>query len=146
MKTLNRTISSGKSLNSLREKLKSQEDLLERIRTLLTPPLHDHCVWSVLNKGELILFTDSPAWASRLRYLSSNLQQQLRREGLSIRRVLVKVSLSNKEYLQKSGARNLRRANPISQSNAQLLRSIAQTVDDPSLKASLERLSKHAKE
>ncbi len=139
VKPLHKLLNTGKALASVGEKLAAQDALLKQLRSLLPQPMDQHCVWTVLKKGDLILLVDSPAWASRLRYLSPKLTQQLRQSGLSVRRILVKVTLINTRHIQRKKSR---RAIPMSSSNAKLLSSVAETVDDAELRDALMRLSK----
>lgn len=139
MKTLNKLLSSGRALASIEEKLAEQEALLKQLRSLLPQPISEHCIWAIPKKGDLILLVDSPVWASRLRYLSPKLNQQLRQYGLKVRRIQVKVSIMRGDVLQDK----TRRANPISAANAKLLSSAAQSVDDEELRSALLRLSRH---
>jgi len=139
MKPLTKLLNSGKTLATIGGKLAEQDALLKQLRSLLPEPLSAHCVWSILKQGELIVLVDSPAWASRLRYLSPKITQQLRQTGLAVRGVQVKVSLSNKRHMPR---KKIRRATPISNANAKLLSSVAESVDDDELRNALLRLSR----
>jgi hypothetical protein len=94
----------------------------------------------ILKNGLLVLLADSPVWASRLRYASHDLQRQLILHGWSIRRTQSKVSIPKKltEYNAK-----IRPTMPLSQANAELLRSVAESIQNKELKDALIRLSTH---
>ena len=140
MKPLKKFFNSGKTLAWIKQNLTEQEAILNQLRPLLPPPMGEHCVRAIAKKGDLILLVDSPAWASRLRYLSQNLTQQLRQKGLAVRRIQVKVTIASSRKLHREG---MRRANPLSPSNAKLLSSVAECVGDDALRSALLRLSQH---
>jgi hypothetical protein len=50
-----------------------QRQVLRAVRDKLTPPLDNHCLHASLDEGKLTLVTDSPAWASRLRFFAPDL-------------------------------------------------------------------------
>ncbi|MEN8167827.1 MAG: DciA family protein, partial [Pseudomonadota bacterium] len=113
---------------------------LKQVRLLLPSPLDDHCSSAVLQNGRLVLLADSPVWASRLRYLSHNLQRQLSQKGFSIRRIQSRVSIP--EDLVKHQER-IRPITPLSQANSDLLRSVAESMENQELRNALLRLSRH---
>jgi hypothetical protein len=141
MKPINKLLTAGKALASMDARLVEQKILLEQVRSILPLSMAEHCVWANPNsKGDLILMVDSPAWASRLRYLSPKLSLQLRQNGHPVRRIQVKVTILNMSPMQQ---KKIRRANPLSISNAQILSSVAESLDDEKLSSALLRLSRH---
>lgn len=50
-----------------------QRQILRAVHDKLTPPLDNHCLHASLDEGKLTLVTDSPAWASRLRFFCPRL-------------------------------------------------------------------------
>ncbi|WP_286293134.1 DUF721 domain-containing protein [Methylomarinovum tepidoasis] len=59
---------------SLQARLALHQRLLTALRRSLPPALRDHCLACVFGRdGTLILYTDSPAWATQLRYLQPRL-------------------------------------------------------------------------
>lgn len=68
-----------------------QERLLNRIRQRLEPDLGPHCLHARLAEGRLTLVTDSPAWASRLRFQARDLIRDLGSEQEPVRECRVRV-------------------------------------------------------
>ncbi len=71
-------------------------ELTQQVTKYLPLAMHDHCWVTAINDAELTIVTDSPAWASKLRYLSRDLIRKLKQESTlpNIRYVKVKVSPS----------------------------------------------------
>ena len=61
-----------------------QRQILRAVHDKLTPPLDNHCLHASLDEGKLTLVTDSPAWASRLRFFAPDLISAL---GLGLGRI-----------------------------------------------------------
>ena len=58
----------GKIHSSIIDRLKEQNRLLIDIKKSVPPFLREHCIACVAKENNLILFTDSAAWASQLRF------------------------------------------------------------------------------
>jgi hypothetical protein len=56
--------------------------LLGRVLDELPDPLRSHCCDVTLAEGVLTLYMDSPAWATRARFLADGLPRSLRREDI----------------------------------------------------------------
>ena len=112
--------------------------LLTRVRMHLPSPLESHCRAALVKKRQLILFVDSPAWASRLRYYSRNLKSLLLREGMRVERVSVRVMISDAPHQHHGKA-----AKKLSTDNASLIRQTAECIGDEDLSAALRRLGSH---
>ena len=141
MKSINKLLAAGKTLATIDTRLAEQKALLEQLRAIMPLSMAEHCIWAVHNRnGILVLMADSPAWASRLRYLSTKLSQKLRQIGYPVTRIQVKVTILNNPPIQQ---KIMRRANTLSLSNAKILNSIAESVDDEKLSTALMRLSRH---
>jgi hypothetical protein len=116
--------------------------LSRQIRKHLPPELASRCEVIEYNANYLILLTDSPVWAARLRYASAELQQRLvAAEALQVRRIKVRVSPTGRSEppLKHQAAPRL------SAENARLLRQTAQAVGDRKLAAALCRLAGRGK-
>ncbi len=108
---------------------------------LLPPPLGEHCRAAALHDGELVLSADSPAWASRLRYLAPMLQAQLsRKAGLRLQRIAVTVAPPAPRVGRRPPLRNL------SPQSTEHLAEVAEATEDPRLREALMRLVRHARE
>jgi hypothetical protein len=109
--------------------------LLRAIRTALPSPLDEHCLHASLESGELSLVTDSPVWASRLRFFTPQLERDLDSRHGSISECRVRVqpctvapSPAPVRKLSSRAARHLMEA--------------AEGIDDAPLAAALRRLAK----
>jgi hypothetical protein len=72
-----RCLSDSETRGALLTLIDGQRQLLQTIRARLTPPLDAHCLYATLEEGKLTLVTDSPAWASRLRFQAPELTANL---------------------------------------------------------------------
>lgn len=134
----NNFLHSAPALKVLKHRLQEQEQLLSLTRSLLPSPLNQHCL-HVQDKGSsLLIYTESSAWASRLRYCSNNLRSQLRKKGFHFGKINVRVLISGQ-----SGATPRHCARTLSSDNAILMRTVAESIQDPELGAALMRLSRH---
>jgi len=116
-----------------------QQRILNLIKELLDKQVADHCQSASLTDNRLRLFTDSTIWASRLRFQSQALKQQLAAHGLNISQIDVRVSL---DALQKPVPRKKPARPVLSSSAARLIMETAEGFDnDPELAAALTRLA-----
>lgn len=143
MKPVHNLLNSGKVLTRLGRQLAAQAELLELVRSQLPQPLDEHCVSAILHQQNLTLLTDSPVWASRLRYLSRNLQQRLRQTGVKILSIKVKICIIERSFMS---PKKPREATLLSPDNAELLRSAGECMQDKGLRDALLRLSRHTVE
>jgi hypothetical protein len=120
--------------------LQEQERLLSLVRSLLPESLCHHCLFVRKNASGLVIYTESSAWASRLRYLSSDLRLKLQDRGLAIGKINVRILLA-----EQPRTRPARSTKGLSATNAELMRSVAQETQDPDLRLALERLSRHVR-
>jgi len=127
------------TLRRIQSQLEDQQALLARVRACLPPGLAPHCQVSVLTGDRLSLYTESPAWASRLRYMQREITAQLTQQGFPIRELRVRINIADSQ----PAFREQWQSQPLSAANAKLLRSIASGVTDPDLRRALERLSSH---
>lgn len=109
------------------------------IRSLLPPPLDQHCHHAQRKDNSLLIYTTSSAWASRLRYFSSNLRIQLQEKGIHFGKINVRVLIGDQRK-----AVTKRPVRPLSSGNASLIRDMANDIQDPELSAALKRLSRCA--
>lgn len=72
-----RCLSDSETRGALLALIDGQRQLLQTIRARLGPPLDAHCLYAALEEGKLTLVTDSPAWASRLRFQTLELTAEL---------------------------------------------------------------------
>lgn len=127
------------------------EDVLQRgqflhhlnnlIGTLLDPDARLHCQLGNIRDGLLILYTDSTAWASRLRYQTPTLLKQLQQhKGLeSLQKVEVKVLPE-----EKKDVKNQKIA--LSSGASSCISTFANGIEDENLRNALKHLAAHHKE
>lgn len=127
----------GGALSRFLERRQLLAELERLLSRNLPPPLDIHC--KVLNlRGDcLILAVDNPLWASRLRFQTRTLLQQLAPvESVTVRTIQIKV-LPQAVPRQKKTRRN----KPLSAANAQLVRQTASSLKDERLRAALLRVA-----
>lgn len=79
------------SLQRIERELKAQKTLLTDVRQCLPADLAKHCAAAQLREGTLVLHTDSPAWATRLRYLAPQLVSVLADEYPALREIKIRL-------------------------------------------------------
>jgi len=121
-------------------RVRSQSALLERVKRELGAPLNLHIVAALMHNKRLILYTDSSAWASRLRFSSRTLLGLLVGKGLEIEKITVRIALPSASTNSRS-----RTERHLSRDNSLLLEKTAETIDDPGLRQALKRLSRHGR-
>ncbi|MBL1432347.1 MAG: hypothetical protein COC09_08275 [Gammaproteobacteria bacterium] len=72
-------------------------ELTQHVTKYLPLAMHDHCWVTAINESELTIVTDSPAWASKLRYLSRDLIRKLKQETSLPNISFIKVKVSPNE-------------------------------------------------
>lgn len=127
--------------------LVAQTDRLAHINRVfhayLPPHLHDHAKIVSTSAQHWLIQTDSSAWASRLRYLLPQLQQQLAEQfGASVPALKLRVQPPSGKPLAADGAPQ-RRMHMTAQSAA-LLAGAAEDISDQRLGAALLRLAGNA--
>lgn len=123
--------------------LVAQSDRLARINraflAYLPPHLHDHAALVALSDDAWIIQTDSPAWATRLRYVLPSLRNQLAEFlGADVPPLNIRI----KPAAAKSAPPQRRVT--LTHENAALIEGAAQAVEDDRLGAALLRLARHA--
>ncbi len=127
------------AIRKLLSRSAKQNSLLQQVRTLLPKPLDEHCLAAVPKEGSLVLYADSSAWASRLRFFARNLTRELQhRDQTGIERISVRIFIPDRARKPKPRSKTL-----LSKENAQLLQQTAESIGDPALGAALIRLSQH---
>ena len=126
-------------LPALFKRAQKLSNVQQKIRSELDPPLSEHLIVADFNNQSLILHTDSPAWAARLRYNISKILDIARIScGLSeLRSVRIKVVLSE------NGITGVKRKIELSNQSKQLILNAAESTSDPQLRSVLLRISKN---
>lgn len=105
----------------------------------LGPPLSDHLRVANFNNETLILYTDSPAWAARLRFKIPDILKcaQAISGSNKLRTIRIKVDIPP------SDSNETKKRISLSTQTAELIRQTAATITDDSLRSILQRLSCH---
>ena len=116
---------------------------LERlVRAALPADLAAHCSVMNLKKETLVLATDSPAWAARLRFAVPGLVKQLQCQlSTPLTRAEIRVRPVSQE-IQESA----RHPPALSMASATLLARTAEGIENPALREALYRLAAKASE
>jgi hypothetical protein len=91
--------------------------------------------------GRLTVTVRSPAWASRLRQQEAGLVRSLRADPVFRGLRDIKVRIQPTDPVMKPMPTPMRGPSRIPSQAARLVRSVAETVTDPQLRAALERLA-----
>jgi predicted nucleic acid-binding Zn ribbon protein len=93
LKSVNDLLTHRSGLRRIVDSIPAQLSWAEWLRTTLTAPLADHIVSAVPKSAELVVFADSAAWATRLRYALAALLPQVMARDASILRTTVRVQM-----------------------------------------------------
>jgi hypothetical protein len=110
--------------------------LQRRIRRALEPDLRPHCLHATLEGGRLTLVSDSPVWASRLRFGAPGLMAALAGER-PVTEVRVRVA---PQAAARSGLAT-QPAVTLSAGTVSHLLGAAESMEDPDLAAALRHLA-----
>ncbi len=123
------------------QKTRYHQRLLATVQAHLPPDLRAHCSGATTVGGQLLLFTESSVWATRLRYQQRDLIDRLRAHAyLPISTVRIQVTLPAQTLTTATARRPLQ----LSHANAATIRKAAVAIADSDLQAALQRLAKHA--
>ena len=129
----------GKSeISRLLSRARALGELDERVHELIPAPLNDHCRILSLRDDTLTLAADSPVWAARLRFHTTQLVKQLS-DDQTVNLRTVRVCVRPRE--RPAATRTASGKPLISRKNSHTLKQGARQVTDPDLKAALERLA-----
>ena len=127
------------TLKALLEKSRQIERLQALLESRLEPAARPHCHVAALDSGTLRLVVSSSHWATRLRYQQKRLIRQL--QAFNEFATLTKIHCRVQPPLVKKAPPV--RTMPRSQVASASLRETADYVEDPDLKAALQRLARH---
>jgi hypothetical protein len=139
MKQIHKLMATPGSMARLKQELTRQKQLLEQVRACLPATLKPQLLAAVLTDKALTLWVNSPAWASRLRYLAPQLMRQLRQQGLAIEHLHPRI-IPPRAAMQPS---RRRRVAGLSEKSAEILRQTAESLEAGPLREALRRLSRH---
>lgn len=139
LKSVRHLLKDKPTLKHLEHEIGAQKALLARVHRLLPGELATHCVAARVDGRRLVLHCDSPVWASKLRFLATELRSLLQTDYPSLREIKIKL-------LPQRG-RVERRRMPARHSDlaAEMVRDSARALPPSRLRDALERLGKALK-
>lgn len=125
------------SLRALADEAGVQQTLLSELRRHLPDMLAGHCSAARLRDQQLIVSVDSPAWATRLRFVAPQLLDSLRQRYPDLEAVRVKVAVTH-QCSEQTRRRTARR----SAAGARIIHEYALETSETPLREALMRLSR----
>ena len=105
------------------------------LRQNLPVPLAEHCRLANVDRDKLVFQVSNPVWKSKLRLHGETLLGAAAAAGLEVRTLVVKVVAATPMSPGQTAGK------PLSQAVRDSLRSTAQSVEDPGLRAQLLKLA-----
>ena len=87
-------LSRGPQLRELASRLPQQQSWVQWLRELVPAELATHIVNAVPKGAELVVFADSAAWCTRLRYALVAIEAQIAARDTAVQRTRVRVAVS----------------------------------------------------
>jgi predicted nucleic acid-binding Zn ribbon protein len=95
LQSVNELLSHRSGLRRIVDSIPAQLSWADWLRAALAPPLAGHIVSAVPKSPELVVFADSAAWATRLRYALAALLPDIRARDAAISRMTVRVQMKS---------------------------------------------------
>ena len=110
----------------------------DKLQTTLPPPLSDNFIVANVSKDTLVLHTQSPAWASKLRFNTPLILECIKQfyDATPPKSLRIKVVPESPQHAPPT------RKISISSGNAQLIKSTAESITDSRLREALLKLSR----
>ena len=137
--SVRRLLKDKPTLRFLELEISAQKVLLDQVRQLLPDDVASHCIAAQQHDQQLVLHTDSPVWATRLRYASSGLLNLLKPAYPSLSAIKVRL------LPPRIDARRRPPEARHSDLAAAIIHDSAQDTKQPQLRDALERLSRALK-
>ncbi|QPK62498.1 DUF721 domain-containing protein [Methylomonas sp. LL1] len=119
------------------EKIAEQKVLLRVVQAAMPAPIAEHALHCLLNGSRLLIYTDSAAWASQIRFFRESILNKMQQSGQrKITNIQVKILLTSRE-MQSDRTANL----PSTETVQAILRQVDQKSNDV-LDLALSRLAK----
>lgn len=131
----------GTLFAEIHQRIAHIQTIQQKLKSILPPPLCDHFVVANISRATLVLHTDSPAWAAKLRFSTPEILRCVQKPGTtqsdSPKSLRIKVvPVSPKADLPREKIR-------LSATNRLLIKQTANSISDPALRAALLRLSQN---
>ena len=132
--------------NLITAKLYARTRELDQLNRVIRATVPENCKHHIsvagIRENQLILVTDSPVWASRLRLYTQNMISMLAEHaGIDVNSVRIK--LIQPKIEPEAPAPKHRHLN---KSNADMIKQTADSIDDPELRQALYHLAENQKE
>jgi hypothetical protein len=116
------------------------------LQQLLEPELASHCRASEWNNNCLTLAADNAAWATRLRYQQSTILSQLRTQPqfMGLGSIRIEVQAAETPLIAAPSTRPTKPRMTLSTAAAAGIKATAEKIEDPALKAALEKLAERS--
>lgn len=122
--------------NFLNERLNQFDQLTQLISTFMSLPLENR-VWPLLRGKRLILMTDDPHLATQARFMAKPLANHISKKTcLKIKGIEIKLMSMPLARADKNRSRQ-----KASAKTAAIIESIAESIDDPELQSTLQKLA-----
>ncbi|MGI9228367.1 MAG: DciA family protein [Gammaproteobacteria bacterium] len=141
-KTISDLLSANNALAIIQEHTHRLGVMQEQLRRQLGPPLNQHLIVANFAADTLIIHTDSPAWAAKLRFRIPDILDIAKKSGemATIGGVSIKVVIPGPA---EAGRR--RSLPPLSTENVQHLQKLADSVENQALADVMARLARHGR-
>lgn len=123
------------SIKQLLKEADADHNRLIQLRQMLPDELASHCVDVHLRNGRLVVYMNSPVWASRLRLLTPKITKEF-----GVRQLFCKVQVVQPNQTSATRSPNFNQVRH-SQAAADLINSSATQHSDPEIEAILKRLA-----
>ena len=107
-------------------------------------PINLHVQLAYINGSKLHVIADSPAWATKLRFMSSHLIPTLKK-NIQYFQYVNEISITTKPLTEKSDNRRITRTRHLSLEAKNCLENMASGIDNEKLQRSLRRLANRHK-
>lgn len=118
--------------------LAQQQKILDRVREILSEPLAQHVLHCVKNDKKLLIYTDSAAWASQIRFYQNAILTAIAAMNAPPAEIMQIRILKDQFKPQKSPAEKPQTPSP---ENILLIQNQSENVADRELQRALQKLS-----
>ena len=137
----------AKQANGVLQRLHARSRMLraldEALRRQLGSPLDRHCQLANLRADTVVLHVDSPAWSTRVRFLTPQLLEFFRhqRDSAGVSQIKIVVRLPRSHGRQRTASRAR-----LSHEGASVIRALALATEESPLRQALLRLAENGEE
>lgn len=135
-----------RDLQTVLSKVKAIATLNQHIQPLLDPKLQPYCQVANLSNGILVMLATNSSVATQLRYQTADILTKLRSNPSlrHIKEIQCKVRPPIKITVERGQSnKKPEKMTPLSTETAETLLAMADTIEDPTLRATLQRIAGH---